>query len=93
MVFMHVRKEGKFAFQDDHLLLGDWLAEDLRDHPFDQILREQREVVVPATVAPGDYDLTIGLYYPEEKKRLRPDTDLPVRRRATRLPVVLRVGL
>jgi hypothetical protein len=93
MVFMHVRKGGTFAFQDDHLLLGDWLAEDLRDHPFDQILTEQREVVVPTTVAPGDYDLTIGLYYPEEKKRLEPDTDLPVRRRATRLPVVLRVGL
>lgn len=90
-VFMHFVRGKALHFQDDHKLLYAQLPEDLRKQPFNEILSERRWVDVPSTVRPGDYEITIGLYNPKNKKRLRAVTDLPERREEVRLPVVLQV--
>jgi len=92
-VFVHFVQGKQLFFQDDHKLLDEFFPEDLRNQPFNEILTERRTVIVPASAPPGVYDITIGLYNPKNKRRLRAETALPEKRREVRLPVKLTVEL
>jgi hypothetical protein len=91
-VFVHFVQGKKLFFQDDHKLLEELFPEDLRNQPFNEILTERRAVLVPASVLPGTYEITVGLYNPKNERRLKVETALPEKRREIHLPAVLQVG-
>ena len=90
MVFVHWERAGK-RFQDDHGLLGfDWPA-DRSQQPCGEVVRERLSLTAPVGMAPGEYQLKIGLVAPGSTWRLRAKTDLEQRHRAVKCPAVLRV--
>ncbi len=79
-VFVHMLRDGQVAFQDDHVFLED-LPDLLQHPPPDGVIRIDREVRIPEDAAPGPVEIVLGLYDRRSGDRLRPRTDLPVRRR------------
>lgn len=87
-VFVHLRGPGA-RFQDDHGLLEGVPTKSLAVQPVPETFRVTREVAIPADVPPGLYTVSMGLLHRSTGRRLRPQTDLPTRRRATELPFTL----
>ncbi len=87
-VFVHFTNGGNM-FQDDHTVLGTAAQEEIQCQPFDEVLSQTRQVVVPASAAPGTYSIRMGRKSAVWRSAV--DTELPQERRAAELPVALTV--
>ncbi len=88
-VFVHFTDpDGRPVFQDDHGLLTDVAVE---EQPVPLVFVEERAVVIPDGIEPGDYAVRLGLYR-RNFMRVRPGTELPVKQRALLLPLSVRVA-
>ncbi|NCD22325.1 MAG: hypothetical protein EOL90_05220 [Spartobacteria bacterium] len=94
IVFLHLRDaRGKIVAQDDYrgsaLLWGD---PSLRPVP-GECVAETRRIALPAEVPPGPLDLAVGLYQPQNGRRVKVlASEAPaVRRRAAVWPAAVRV--
>ena len=89
-VFVHIKgKDGRI--QDDHVLLTETPVEVLRYQPFPEIFIEHRDVSIPVTITPGDYQIFLGLVDRQTGKRVPVTTLLPKKRDAVELPAHLTV--
>ena len=84
--FVHFLQPGKkFVFQDDHFLSS---PGDVRD------LVVRHIVQVPENAPAGQYEINIGLFYPDKpegKNRLQARSNFPQRKRAVYVPVALKI--
>lgn len=83
-VFAHFK--GETRFQDDRVLLAGTPDEDLTFQPFPEVFEEERTIAVPADTPAGTYRLELGLIERATEHRLKPDTSLPQKRQAVRMP-------
>jgi hypothetical protein len=90
-VFVHILRNKKNAFTDDHILMSDAPRNDVAFQPFSEIFRITRTVTVPAETAPGDYNIRMGIYHRKTNKRLKPATPLPTHKNAVMTPLTLTV--
>jgi len=89
-VFVHFKKnEG--LFQEDHVLLAETPLETIRYQPFPEILVESRNMTIPPTATPGEYQLWIGLLDRRTGNRVAVSTLLPYKRNAVEFPAHLTV--
>ena len=89
-VFVHIKTPG-CLFQDDHVLLSQTPLETIRYQPFPEILVENREVTIPESAVPGNYQLWIGLVDRKTGRRVPLSTTLPNKRQAAQIPTSLTV--
>jgi hypothetical protein len=89
-VFVHfVGEDGKVAFQDDHVFLENQFVD---DQPFSVVFRELRHVRVPDDVAPGLYEIRLGVCgRAGNTGRLAPESAFPASRRRVELPISIEV--
>ncbi len=84
-------QKGKERFQDDHVLLGDTVSENIEYQPFSEVFSYTRRVSVPVSATAGEYRVVVGVVNRVTKERLVPDTLLQVRKKALEMPVVIRI--
>ena len=85
-VFVHF-KNGKFKFQDDHVLLSELPDNTLRYQPFPEIFVERRAMTVPREAVPWSYEVWIGVIDRKSGKRVSVTSVLTEKKAAVRLPV------
>lgn len=68
-IFVHFIKGDRIFFQNDHYPL-DKKFMTTRWHE-DEVLKEHYRVSIPEDILPGEYEILIGIWDPEKKKRLR----------------------
>ncbi len=67
-VFVHLLgPDGRVAAQSDKLNPGDFPT---RRWPLDRYVRDEHRLALPASLPPGDYQLTVGLWLSAESRRL-----------------------
>lgn len=87
-VFTHFTERNRLRFQDDR----PFLARDNNScQPYPCVLIEDREVSLPEDVESGEYNIVVGLYYPEKQKRVAVSTDRPTHHNAVLLPCTIDV--
>lgn len=84
-VFVHVIRDGKILFQDDHVLMRD-LPEPIRQPPPRGVVRIDRDIVVPAGISEGPAEIAMGLLDRRNAERFRVRTRLTNRKNAVVLP-------
>ncbi|MEI8138555.1 MAG: hypothetical protein WCI03_01665 [bacterium] len=89
-VFVHFKKKGSL-FQDDHVLLAEAPLETIRYQPFPEILVESRNVTIPQSATPGDYQIWIGLLDRQTGNRVTATSLLPNKKNAIDLPARLTI--
>lgn len=90
-VFVHFIREGKLIFQADHALLQEWSRARMRLYWGPVRFKQKVFFEVPTDAPRGQYDMHIGLWLPDEGKRIRPHSTYARRDDAVVLARALRV--
>jgi hypothetical protein len=92
VAFVHFKNAaGKVIFQDDHMLFDNLPPDDLLHQEPREIFSETRQVAVPGTVPPGDYQVWVGMVERRSGQRIKGVTNLKIVKRAVEIPVVVTV--
>jgi hypothetical protein len=92
VTFVHFKNAaGKVIFQDDHMLFDNLPPDDLLHQEPGEIFSETRQVAVPASAPPGDYQVWVGLVERRSGQRIKGVSNLKMVKRAVEIPVVVTV--
>lgn len=88
-VFSHLIRDKKDIVNDDHLFLGNYNVNDVRESIPSELFIEERSIKIPEDAAPGNYLLETGLHLNGERVQLETKNhEIKTRKKAARLPFI-----